>query len=341
MGKRDHADSDKHHKSSKKESSHKRSKKDRDSEDEESEDETPLVSNPISSDDFYLRSSEFIVWLREKKSKTLSDLSSKDAHKYFEKFVKKWNRNELNKKFYAGIAVTDIASNERSKHKWNFKVSAADEAKLVAAKDSVHAMTATKLEDERRGGRRDMNLANPPNLGPRPSRDQDDEDDMDPEDRARYERALRKKDNKSFDSTRKAALEELAPKATGREAQLEKKKAVNAYHKQERDTDLAIKDSDLMGGGDSFSAHMAREKQRKERYEERKQQANPTQRVDLDSRVQNYKAKEDATMAMFRDMAAKKFVHHFIREDKPAAAAKPADALNKGSAKIIGQAVES
>ncbi|ORY39600.1 hypothetical protein BCR33DRAFT_699986 [Rhizoclosmatium globosum] len=259
---------------------------------EHSDDESDTeikVSNPISDDDFYNKSSEFVVWLKEKKGKYLSDLSSKEARKYFAKFVKKWNRC-----FYSGIASTDIDSNARSKHKWNFKVTEADEQRLVEAKDSVHSLTASALETEKKrsGG----------SAGRRTNIDED----MDDEDRARYEKALRKKDAKSYDSTRQAALDELVPKATGREAQLEKRKAQNAFHKQERDYDVSLNDSDLMGGGDSFAAHLARERARKERYEERKSGSrNPKE--ELDSRVQNYKQKEDATMAMLRDLAKK---HH-------------------------------
>ncbi|KAJ3020544.1 UNVERIFIED_CONTAM: hypothetical protein HDU68_010123 [Siphonaria sp. JEL0065] len=316
MGKRDHSPDQrkslkKHHRES----------------DNDSEDESPKVDNPISEDDFYTKSSEFIVWLREKKKLSLSDLSSKDARKYFAKFVKKWNRGSLNDKFYRGISTTDIASNQRSNFKWNFKVNEVDEQRLTEAKDSVHVMTATKLEAERRG-RKDQGAsggsggggrgetggyeggtgpsssgANTQPVGRR-DRNRTVDEDMDPEDRARYERGLRKKEAKSFESTRQTALEEMAPKATGREAQIEKRKAVNAYHKQERDTDVSLNDSDLMGGGDSFAAHLARERQRKQRLEERRQPP-PQVRKEIDSRIQSYQAKEDATMAMMRDLAKK------------------------------------
>ncbi|KAJ3298847.1 hypothetical protein HDU79_005219 [Rhizoclosmatium sp. JEL0117] len=305
---------------------------------EHSDDESDTeikVSNPISDDDFYNKSSEFVVWLKEKKGKYLSDLSSKEARKYFAKFVKKWNRcvvvlvqlrnllnpsltpnqirNELSHKFYTGIASTDIDSNARSKHKWNFKVTEADEQRLVEAKDSVHSLTASALETEKKRSF-NQSIDQPsssgantvPVRGGSAGRRTNIDEDMDDEDRARYEKALRKKDAKSYDSTRQAALDELVPKATGREAQLEKRKAQNAFHKQERDYDVSLNDSDLMGGGDSFAAHLARERARKERYEERKSGSrNPKE--ELDSRVQNYKQKEDATMAMLRDLAKK---HH-------------------------------
>ncbi|KAJ3344746.1 hypothetical protein HDU83_004768 [Entophlyctis luteolus] len=261
-----------------------------------------LGVQPLTDADYYARSAEFIVWLREKRHTFLDKLSADDAHDLFAKFVRRWNRGDLDDKFYRGIAATDFASNARTKHRWNFKVSKEDEARLAEAKDSVHVMTSASdglSEDSKsREGKKGL-TAFSLSSGEGLRRKREDNDDMDDEDRARYLAALRKKDAKAFETRRAADLEELVPKATGREAQLEKKKATSAYLKQERDTEIAYKDSDLMGGGDSFAAHLAREKQRKERIEERRQ----PRREEMDSRAQTYKAKEEATMAMLRELA--------------------------------------
>ncbi|KAJ3108542.1 hypothetical protein HDU97_000824 [Phlyctochytrium planicorne] len=81
-----------------------------------------------------------------------------------------------------------------------------------------------------------------------------DAEDMDEEDLRRYNRLMDKKDRKGFQKNQEVVAEELVPKATGRDAMIEKKKQINAYHKQERDYDVEINDSDLMGGNDNFSA---------------------------------------------------------------------------------------
>ncbi|KAJ3126627.1 hypothetical protein HK100_010149 [Physocladia obscura] len=316
MGKRNDNESDndnierKHKHKSKKTKKDKKLSKDFDSEDSDS----PVVSNPITSDHFYEKSAEFIVWLREKKKLFLSNLLSEESHELFSKFVKKWNRGSLDPKFYAGISTTDVNSNERSKHRWNFKVSRDDEVKLEEAKDSIHFMTTSKdgLELGLSSKDKDKEKTDSKSWGPSPagpsvaprSRNMNmsrKDEDMDDEDRARYHAALKKKEIKSFESKRKEDLEELVPKATGREAQLEKKKSINSFHKQERDTEIAFKESDLMGGGDSFKDLLAREKLRKERYEQRRNL--PQQRDQFDSRVQDFKAREDATIAMLRDLA--------------------------------------
>ncbi|TPX75383.1 hypothetical protein CcCBS67573_g03361 [Chytriomyces confervae] len=276
--------------------------------------------NQIGPDDFYAKSSEFIVWLKEHRGVFLSSLSSSESHRLFDKFAKRWNKfsvGSLEKKYYDGIAATDLAANERSKHVWKFKVSADDEAKLVEAKDSVASMTvsATGLTSTTKKGDRNAGPANSSGGGGASERRDEshrgnsrfappDGEDMDDEDRKRYMSGMRKKEAKSFESRKNADLEDLAPKSTGREAQIDKRKAINAYHKQERDTDVALKDSDLMGGGDSFAAHLEREKKRKERMQERRQPSTQQKEV-FDSRLQNYKAKEDATMAMLRDLAKK------------------------------------
>lgn len=45
-------------------------------------------------------------------------------------------------------------------------------------------------------------------------------------------------------------LDEVAPREVGREAQLLKKRALNAYHKRERSPDVELSEADLMGGDD-------------------------------------------------------------------------------------------
>lgn len=74
--------------------------------------------------------------------------------------------------------------------------------------------------------------------------------DMDDEDRARYARALRKKEQRSFNRTNEAALDEIAPRETGRDALLAKRRARNEFRKRERSPDVELSESDLMGGDD-------------------------------------------------------------------------------------------
>jgi hypothetical protein len=59
---------------------------------------TPPSQTEISKDDYFIKAAEFRVWLHEKKNKYLDELKSDDARYYFGKFVKAWNRFELDRK---------------------------------------------------------------------------------------------------------------------------------------------------------------------------------------------------------------------------------------------------
>jgi hypothetical protein len=58
---------------------------------------------------------------------------------------------------------------------------------------------------------------------------------------------MRKKESKEKRQRHEVVLDEIAPKETGREAQLVKKRAMNAYHKRERSPDVELIESDLYG----------------------------------------------------------------------------------------------
>lgn len=66
-------------------------------------------------------------------------------------------------------------------------------------------------------------------------------------DRKDRERGMRKKERKDRRQRDEVVLDEIAPKETGREAQLAKKRAQNAYHKRERSPDVELNESDLYG----------------------------------------------------------------------------------------------
>lgn len=88
-----------------------------------------------------------------------------------------------------------------------------------------------------------------------------------------------------------------------REAQLEKKRAQTAYHRQERDVDVELDDRDLMGGGSSIDAYKRAQERRYERRQERREEKNH----DMAGKVAAYRAKEYATLSMFKQMAQNRF----------------------------------
>ncbi|CAG8525913.1 492_t:CDS:2, partial [Paraglomus occultum] len=135
---------------------------------------------------------------------------------------------------------------------------------------------------------------------PPPSRELDE--DMDDEDRRRYERSLRKKEAKDYAKTQEAVLDELLPKATGREAMIEKKKARNAHYRREASPDLEL-DDDALLGGDDFNSRLAARDRAKAAREDRKQQYMAEKAANVREKIVAYKSKEQETMEMFRKIA--------------------------------------
>ncbi|KAI8578471.1 hypothetical protein K450DRAFT_246986 [Umbelopsis ramanniana AG] len=294
------------------EDSHRRSKKhsrrDRTS---QSDDEDHLIKKArsmikeISKDDYFIKAAEFRVWLNEKKHKYFNELSSEDARYYFGKFVKAWNNFELDQKYYEGITSAQLSSQDTTRYKWGFSRNV-DQHELDSIRDSVDTMTNSqkKLKEARestresasdsRRVRRNVGPSLPSSSGRHQS---DDEDAMDRRDR---ERAERKREAKGKRQRDEHVLDEIAPKETGREAQLAKRRAQNAFHKRERSPDVELNESDLYGDDRSSLDHLKRlEKQKQERFAERQRQRTAPIRDKLDT----YRAKEDQTMAMFRQMA--------------------------------------
>ncbi|KDO61614.1 hypothetical protein CISIN_1g032273mg [Citrus sinensis] len=70
----------------------------------------------LTNEDYFSKNNEFATWLKEEKKLFFSDLSSDSAREYFSDFVKAWNKQKLDSRYYEGIS-----SGPRSAHSWKFK----------------------------------------------------------------------------------------------------------------------------------------------------------------------------------------------------------------------------
>eukprot|EP01103_Thecamoeba_quadrilineata_P015582 TRINITY_DN496_c0_g1_i5.p1 TRINITY_DN496_c0_g1~~TRINITY_DN496_c0_g1_i5.p1 ORF type:complete len:181 (+),score=52.78 TRINITY_DN496_c0_g1_i5:415-957(+) len=104
------------------------------------------------------------------------------------------------------------------------------------------------------------------------------------------------KEKKDYIKYKDMVEEELVPKATGREAMIEKRRQKGSYAKA-RDDSPEMRDSDLMGGGSDFQSMLKRKKERERKKEEGKKE-------EMQQRLQTYNAKEEEKMQIFRDMIA-------------------------------------
>ena len=70
----------------------------------------------LSSDDYFSKNNEFSTWLKEEKNVFFSDLSSESSRELFSDFIKVWNAQKLESRYYEGIA-----SGPRTSHHWKIK----------------------------------------------------------------------------------------------------------------------------------------------------------------------------------------------------------------------------
>ncbi|KAJ3153201.1 hypothetical protein HDU89_000830 [Geranomyces variabilis] len=252
-------------------------------------------------DDYFSKATEFQTWLRLDKKKFFDDLSSRSAREYFAKFAKRWNKGKLEKRYYDGIATSDVPAAERTAYKWKFKN--LDEAELVSAQDSVHAMTQSKEHLARPLSKDEMKRrAAADSTRPKTALEKDEELD-----RGQSIRFAKRKEIRDSRKHHEMVLEELAPKATGREAQLEKKRAYTAYHRQERDLDVEVNESDLMGTGSTGDSSLAAAKRVQDRRDQRRNAARDEKALAMSGKVAAYQQKEDQTLAMLKQMAQSRF----------------------------------
>lgn len=134
------------------------------------------------------------------------------------------------------------------------------------------------------------------------------EDGMARRDDIRYARKVDRKEQK-------AELDELVPRAEAgtRERQLEKKKELNEKMKSFREKSpgaAEVPDTELMGGGDGLEGYKKEKEQferKKNERELRKEEILRARMAERDERMQEYRAKEEGTMAMLKALAKQRF----------------------------------
>ncbi|KAF9550588.1 hypothetical protein CPC08DRAFT_647865 [Agrocybe pediades] len=283
--------------------------------------ELPKGVSPITESDYFQKSDEFRLWLKEEKGKYFDSLSGDRARSYFRKFVKAWNKGRLPRTYYDGIDPGSIPATTNTSYKWSFaSKSRADEDALRAARAEVGAATYGKSsksssshrnrydeDDEGRssrpsgsgsgsaGGRRAMQGPAMPSaadltLARELTREQRDE-----------ERAYQRKRDKL---EAKERIEEMVgPKPVGREGMLEKKRAQrenDRAFREKGDEGLEVDESTLLGGGDSFKDQIARRDNFRKRKDEERMNS-------MRERTSAFREKEKATMDMFQQLAKQRF----------------------------------
>ncbi|KAJ3272454.1 hypothetical protein HDV01_005523 [Terramyces sp. JEL0728] len=131
--------------------------------------------------------------------------------------------------------------------------------------------------------------------------DWDEEQEMKAVDR--YEEKLGRK---RFRKYQEVVLEELVPKKTGKEALLEKKKMLTAYHKQENEVDPAMKDSDIFGD-DDFNEEILRQAAKEAQQKSKRMRIQKEKAEQMEERIKERQKKEEQTLKMLKEIAARNF----------------------------------
>lgn len=265
----------------------------------------PGSAEPISESDYFLKSAEFRVWLKEEKHKYFDELSGDKARRYFHKFVKEWNRGKLDKSLYAGVDPSKQSATSQTAYKWAFasKRTKADDDALHAARTEVGA--ATYGVDNRppptTSGDGRVKRVQGPTLPPQADRTLARED---AEERAAAEREYQRKRDKA--EARERIEDMVGPREVGRERMLEKKRERrdgDRAFREKGDEGLDVDEGTLMGGGDSFKAQIARRDAARARFEQKREEKISTTR----ERAAAMREKDKATMDMFMQMAKQKY----------------------------------
>lgn len=229
------------------------------------------------------------------RGKYVDDLSTEEATKLFtDEFAKKWNRGKLSKMFYEGLPESVVEQTKRTRHRWGFvaKLGEKEKFELATAKDSVGV--ATKKENLLSSGRTRESVskvsASFKESKSKPDRRREKEDE---EDNREDDRKRRKVERRREREYRDTVMEELAPKATGREAQIEKRRQLgdklhgSAKDREDTRDGLDFSDDFLMGGGrgaggDDLKRRIAQRDSARRRKQDEQQEKLAELKVTLD-----------------------------------------------------------
>ncbi|KAJ2837438.1 hypothetical protein FBU31_001141 [Coemansia sp. 'formosensis'] len=220
----------------------------------------------ISIDDYFRLNAPFRLWLRKEKHLYFDELTSDDAHRRFASFVRAWNAGRLRPRYYSqDHELTHLSKDVLTRYNWSFAKAPNEPPKTKKPSDCVV----------------------------------DDEEEE--EDRDRHRRR-RKREHRDAREREQLMLDEVAPKETGRDAKIAKRRNLNQIRRAEPSIDPELPDHDLYGSSENDLAALKRERDRKEKHRlERK--AARQEPVTRESRLKDHIDKERNTMELLRAMA--------------------------------------
>lgn len=299
---------DKSEKKSKKEKKEKKEKKHSSRRDEGNPEASTKQIGDIDIDDYFLKNEHFRIWCALIKKTSFESLSSDDARALFTNdFCRSYNRHNLPETFYQEEMPVEMREAAlKTKHHWNFRVTGAEAESIQQVADDVDfktrhasegAWTHMKPRDAHvpssssnhkaaiSAGYVSSNMQGMFSSSSHSKREEDDSRDL--------KRNKQTHEKHQFREYSGVIMDELAPKESGRAAQIDKRRGVGAELKaaaREREDardGLDLPESVVMGGGDDFEAARARISKGKS--------ARDTQRAERLSELQEREQQKQAT----------------------------------------------
>ncbi|EGR47255.1 uncharacterized protein TRIREDRAFT_109181 [Trichoderma reesei QM6a] len=283
--------------------------------------ELPFGARHLSKDDLKAFEPLFGEYLSLQKQRDIAGMDEREIRGRWKSFVGKWNRGELAEGWYDPemfqriLARHPTTEGQREREERQQQQQKQYSSRDVSVEDDRYNSGGDDSEDEdygpvlpgASGGSRRVGVGIP-NKEDLALRDELVEESREA-DREGL-RAARKADRK----LQKERLEELVPRAEAgtRERKLEKRQEVNDKMRQFREKSPGgeVRDSELMGGGDSLEEYKKakeREQRRKSEREIRREEMERARREEIEAKRRAWQEKEDRTVSMLRELARQRF----------------------------------
>jgi hypothetical protein len=245
-----------------------------------------------AENDYFSYHQQFWVYLYREEGIAFNDLSTKDAHSAFRRFVLRYNAGDLEVPYYEGLPNDVIEEGKTTKHSWNFKTSEKEREGLEALQMGVRRQTEYKETPDKTNQYCEPVAADGRSNRPTTSSLSEDHRErrrMTPEERQQQRQADRRMKERV-----QVAQEELTGIGRGdfRERQMEKKRQQSERMHgaaREKGEGEMLDDTALYGddGRSAFQSALEREKIRKdEKREQRENRIEELQRKE-EERKQN------------------------------------------------------
>ena len=239
----------------------------------------------LTSDDYFARSAEFRLWLHNSRSLHLDELESDKARKLFDNFCSEWNDGRLPAVYYKGVDSSALSGDVLTRHKWGFVGAMSETDKLANAsvRDSVD--TATHHHTYQQEFTPTPTTSTTASTGPSAAAAAPAASTNSSSSSSRHFNAMSRGEKRSHVQRVEALMDEVAPRETGREAMLLKRREKSEYSRRERGGDGVeeIDDDVLMGGGGGQS-ELARLKERESQRREKRNLQLDAKRSEWDKR---------------------------------------------------------